>query len=221
MGSANAAFSPVTGTLTSGAFPSTSLSAASNFSLASTVGTGGGFPGLNPLPVQLTRFAANAKTSGIALDWATASEKNSAYFEVQRSGNGELFETIATVQAQGNSSSTRTYASLDRTPLAGLAYYRLRQVDTDGKVSLSPVVTATWNGITKVELYPNPSNGTVYVKGIAGSVEYRVLNNQGQALLKGATTGNTGVDVKALPAGSYLLEIIGDGGRSVQRFVRQ
>ncbi|MBD2723957.1 T9SS type A sorting domain-containing protein [Hymenobacter armeniacus] len=209
---------PVSGSLTSAPF--TTFSTGSNFSLASTVASVG-FPGTNPLPVQLTRFAANTKGNGIALDWATATEKNSAYFEVQRSANSETFRTIEKVQALGSSTTTHTYATLDRAPLAGLNYYRLRQVDADGKESYSSVVSARWSAVTAVELYPNPSSDKVYLNGLDGTVRFRVLNEMGKTLMSGETTGAAGVSVQTLPAGMYLLELVTETGRTVQRFARQ
>ena len=209
---------PVTGTLTSAAF--TAFATGASFTLAST-GTVPSFPGVNPLPVELTRFAAATKPNGIALDWTTASEKNSAYFEVQRSANGETFQVIARIKAQGNSSAAHTYSALDRAPLKGLAHYRLRQVDNDGTAAYSPVVTARSASTATPELYPNPSHGMLYVTGTEGPVRYRVLNGQGQPLLNGETAGTGGIDVTPLPAGIYLLEILTGNARTVKRFVRQ
>ncbi len=202
----------VAGTLTSGTFTSFS-----DFTLASTTGT----PGVNPLPVELTRFAATATPSGVGLEWATASEKNSAYFEVQRSATGQVFEALTTVPAQGTSTAAHAYAALDRAPLAGLAYYRLRQVDANGTASFSPVVSVRWLGVAGLHVYPNPSTGTLYLSGTAGPVRYRVLNCQGQTLQAGEAAGPDGVDVKRLPGGMYLLEISTENGRSLHRFVRQ
>ncbi|UOQ99394.1 T9SS type A sorting domain-containing protein [Hymenobacter sp. 5317J-9] len=206
------------GSLTSASF--ITFGTNSNFSLASTVASVG-FPGTNPLPVQLTRFAASTKGNGIALDWATAMEKNSAYFEVQRSTDSETFRAIEKVQALGTSTTTHTYTTLDRAPLAGLNYYRLRQVDADGKESYSSVVSARWSAVAAVELYPNPSSDKVYLNGLDGTVRFRVLNEMGKTLMTGETTGAAGVSVQALPAGMYLLELVTEGGRTVQRFARQ
>ncbi|MBF9142320.1 T9SS type A sorting domain-containing protein [Hymenobacter properus] len=209
---------PVSGSLTSGpftSFPTTTT----GFSLAST-STAIGYPGVNPLPVALTKFSATTKASGIALDWATASEKNSASFEVQRSADGESFETIMKVAAQGNSAVAHSYAALDRTPLQGLSHYRLRQTDLDGTVAYSPVVTARWTVGSEASVYPNPTTGTLYFGLATESAKFRVLNGQGRALLSGQTSA-AGLDVKALPAGIYLLEIVTESGRSLQRFVRE
>jgi hypothetical protein len=210
---------PVAGTLTSGELQ-TFTTANTNFSLGST-GVSFGFPGVNPLPVDLTRFTATGKANGIALDWATATEKNNDRFEVQRSANGETFQTIGTVKGQGNSSSARSYSFTDSRPLAGLAYYRLRQVDTDGKASFSPVVNATWMDEKAFAVYPNPSAGFITLPGTLGAVQYRVFNVVGQTVLSGQAAGNDRLDFTTLKKGTFFLELTSEAGRSTQRLVRE
>jgi hypothetical protein len=95
-----------------------------------------------PLPVELVAFTATAASSeAVRLTWTTASERNSAAFEVERSTDGRAFAHIATVRAAGNSSASRRYALLDtQLPAgAGQLYYRLRLVDTDGTFAYSLV----------------------------------------------------------------------------------
>ena len=169
--------------------------------------------------MELSAFTATAKGTGISLDWATALEKNNAYFDIQRSTNGEGFQTIATVAGQGNTAPT-TYTVLDRAPLTGVAYYRLRQVDTNGSASYSPVATAHW-GKASVQVYPNPSRGMLYLHGTTGPVQYCILSLHGQQLRAGETQSATGVDVQQLPAGVYMLEMRTAQGPTMQRFTRE
>jgi hypothetical protein len=175
----------------------------------------------NPLPVELTSFEAQAKSLGVNLNWATATEKNNDRFEVQRSANGETFQTIGTVKGQGNSSSARSYSFTDSRPLAGLAYYRLRQVDTDGKASFSPVINATWMDEKAFAVYPNPSAGFITLPGTLGAVQYRVFNVVGQTVLSGQAAGNDRLDFTTLKKGTFFLELTSEAGRSTQRLVRE
>ena len=94
----------------------------------------------SPLPVKLTSFGAQNTSAGALLNWATASELNSARFEVQRSLDGADFATVGNVAAAGTSATARSYQYLDAAAPAGTNYYRLRQVDLDGTVAYSPVV---------------------------------------------------------------------------------
>ncbi|WP_317198226.1 lamin tail domain-containing protein [Hymenobacter terricola] len=177
----------------------------------------------NPLPVELVRFDATRQASGVAVNWATATEKNSAYFEVQRSLNGREFTTVATATGQGTSSQPTAYAALDKTAPAARLYYRLRQVDLDGTEAFSPVVTvAGTNDKVELTLYPNPATDRIIATlPAAEGRSYRVLNALGQVLDHGpADAANPSVDVRRLPAGTYLLELQGATSRQVRRFVK-
>ncbi|MFC6223611.1 choice-of-anchor D domain-containing protein [Hymenobacter artigasi] len=175
----------------------------------------------NPLPVELTRFSAQRQADKtVAVKWATASEKNSARFEVQRSLNGREFATIDTVAAQGSSTRPTAYGTLDKAAPAALLYYRLRQVDLDGTSALSPVVTVLGAGqqAAKVPLYPNPAHSRISFIA-AAATPYRVLNQLGQPLLHGTTeAGTASIGLEALPTGLYFLELQTATGRTVQKF---
>ncbi|WP_210521112.1 T9SS type A sorting domain-containing protein [Hymenobacter terricola] len=177
---------------------------------------------LNPLPVELTSFTAKRRDNAVAVNWATATEKNSAYFEVQRSLNGETFATVAHTPARGTSTQPTAYSALDSAAPAGMLYYRLRQVDLDGTSVYSPVVTVAGTGLSaKVLLYPNPAHGSVSFAAEAAT-PYRVLNQLGQSLLRGTTeAGTTTVALDQLPTGLYLLELQTATGRMVQKFEKE
>ncbi|WBA43574.1 T9SS type A sorting domain-containing protein [Hymenobacter canadensis] len=201
----------VPGTLTSGTFTSFS-----DFALASTD------PDVtnNPLPVELIRFTAQRQTNAVRLDWATASEQNNARFEVQRSADGAQFRTLATVAGQGTTAQRHTYSALDRQPLPGTAYYRLRQVDTNGQASFSPVVAVAAG--KELSLYPNPAHTELQVVAPAPEATYRVLSTIGAVMLEGKTsTGTATLNVAALPAGLYHLEVTTAAGRVMRKFTRQ
>jgi hypothetical protein len=122
------------------------------------------------LPVQLTAFSATAIPSrGVRLDWATASEVNNDYFEVQRSPDGRSFEVAGRVRGHGSSLQAHAYSLVDAAPGAATThYYRLRQVDHDGTSSFSPVqVVALGPGAGAFQLaaVPNPTTaGTLQVQ---------------------------------------------------------
>ena len=163
----------------------------------------------NPLPVELVRFEAVRQTDAVRLTWATASEKNSAFFDVQRSLDGQAFATVLSTAAQGNSTQPSVYAGLDSKAPASRLYYRLRQVDLDGAVAYSTVVTVAGTDATLTELvvYPNPTAGRLTATLLAASGRtYRVLNVLGQVPRQGsAEMANPAVEVGQLPAGFYFL----------------
>ncbi|GAB3849884.1 T9SS type A sorting domain-containing protein [Hymenobacter terrigena] len=222
-GPAGAAGGPgVSGTLTSNSLTGFTTGSATYFALGALNLNNQANPfstAVNPLPVELTHFDATVKTQGVAVSWATATEKNSDYFEVQRSANGENFQPVCSVKGQGTSSNPHEYAFVDGHPLAGLSYYRLHQVDTDGASTFSPVATVQLRG--EVSVYPNPSTGTVSLPATVGTVRYRVLNALGQTVLSGQATGNDQLDLRMLAKGPFFLELTGAGGSTTQRLVRE
>ncbi len=181
-------------------------------------------PNVNPLPVELSAFSAQRQAGkAVSVRWTTASEKNSDHFEVQRSLNGRDFVTVASAQGQGNTTQTTAYAALDQAAPAAQLYYRLRQVDRDGTVAYSPVLRVGPVGESlELALFPNPATDRLTATAPALAARtYRVLNALGQVLDHGAAEAeNPTVDVRALPAGTYLLELNGPGGRQVRRFVK-
>ena len=209
---------PVSGDLTSGTFTSFS-----DFSLASTApASNNALNTSNPLPVELSAFSAQRQADNtVAVKWTTASEKNSARFEVQRSLGGREFSTIATVVAIGNSTQPSIYATLDKSAPTATLYYRLRQVDRDGAFTFSPVATVAGSGVAKVLLFPNPAHGSVSFLATEAT-PYRVLNQLGQSLLTGtAEAGSPSIIIEKLNPGLYLLELQTATGRVVQKFEKQ
>ena len=209
---------PVTGTLTSDTFSDFSdfvLGATNDLSTTNTLSA------INPLPVQLTAFAAQRQADKVvAVKWTTASEKNSAYFEIQRSLDGREFASVGTVKACGSSSQPTTYAFCDRAFLAAALYYRLRQVDTDGQAAYSPVVTIAGDQ-ADVTLYPNPVQTTLHFATTAATA-YRVLNPLGQVLLQGTTAAGTAtIAIGPLAPGLYHLELQTSTGRAMRKFVKE
>ncbi len=208
----------IAGTLTSASF--TTAAASATFVLGATNDNTTFGAAINPLPVELTTFSALRQASnGVAVKWATASEKNSARFEVERSVDGREFAVVASTTARGNSSNATVYAILDKTAPAATLYYRLRQVDLDGTAAHSPVVVVAGTGVaSKSLLYPNPTRGSIYFL-VEAATPYRVLNQLGQSLLHGTTeSGTATIALNALAPGLYFLELQTANGRVMQKF---
>ncbi|MDO7847836.1 T9SS type A sorting domain-containing protein [Hymenobacter sp. M29] len=156
-----------------------------------------------PLPVELRAFTATAEGSAaVRLAWATATEKNSAFFDVERSLNGEAFAAIGTVAAAGNSSALSSYTLLDRKLPAGalLLYYRLRQVDADGTASYSPVRTVALAAEVRLSLYPNPAHTAATLTGTAPGTVATVYDALGRTVTM-ATADAAGTAQLLLPTG--------------------
>ena len=186
--------------------------------------------GAKPLPVELTAFATTAKSLDALLTWRTASEKNNDHFDVERSLNGSDFVKIAVVKGQGTSTSATDYARTDAgigAKVNGFVYYRLKQVDTDGTSSYSPVRGVRFGKVAfGIALFPNPATNATNLDLTAlpaGAYQVSVLDAAGRVVL--TTTLEAG-QAHALPlniiaSGSYLLLVRGANGGQVVNLAKR
>ncbi len=192
------------GYVTPGAtFGSTNLTAPTRASL--NVLTRAQDNALTPLPVQLAAFAARpAGPAAAQLTWATASEVNSAHFEVQRSPDGTTWATLGRVAAAGSSATPRAYAYLDAAAPAGRSYYRLRQIDQDGTAAHSPVQTVVLGG-AGLALYPNPAPGAATLVGAGAGMLVQVLDALGRAVATARADAAGTARLAGLAPGLYVV----------------
>ncbi|MFZ1369571.1 MAG: RHS repeat-associated core domain-containing protein, partial [Ferruginibacter sp.] len=132
-----------------------------------------------PLPVTWLYFSGKTVAKDNILDWATANEQNSKQFDVERSLTGTSFSRIGIVNAVGNSNQTSTYQysdhDIDRLN-SELMFYRLKQIDIDGRFKYSNIVRLRYSEKNTVNsiVYPNPTHGSVTVlvgdNSLVGSV---------------------------------------------------
>ena len=144
----------------------------------------------NPLPITLLSFNAvwgDNRQSHAKVFWSTASEENNDYFDVQRSADGSTWTNIDRVQGAGNSIHTLNYQILDKNPLNGIAYYRLRQVDFDGTVAYTHVVALKREiDGAGIAVYPNPATNQFQVafEGFQSeTANINILDNSGRKVL--------------------------------------
>ena len=109
------------------------------------------------LPITLISFDGIMKNGKASLKWATASEVNNHQFVVERSANGEEFETISTLPGAGDSNNRIDYELTDQTPASGINYYRLKQIDFDGQFTHSKIIALENDFLgLGIEISPNP-----------------------------------------------------------------
>ena len=151
------------------------------------------------LPVTLHSFTATPLREAVRLDWRTTEEQDNAYFAVERSKEGAAFIELARVPA-GNG----VYHYVDYAPFPGQNYYRLRQMDFDGRESLyGPLSVRLDSG--DIRLFPNPTTGKLRIAGdVSDDQPYEVYFASGRPAVAG--TGRR-VDVEGLPAGIYYLRL--------------
>ncbi|HMQ59409.1 MAG TPA: hypothetical protein PKE06_02020 [Flavilitoribacter sp.] len=96
--------------------------------------------GNSALPVSLILFSGRRTAEGVVLDWATGSERDNAFFAVEKQTGRPVFREIGRVSGAGRSDQPVYYRWTDSAPANGLTFYRLRQVDLDGTTAYSPVI---------------------------------------------------------------------------------
>lgn len=110
------------------------------------------------LPVELISFQAFAQENSALLTWETVGERGNDYFEVQKSTDSKNFFGIGRVQGKGTSQSKNFYQLTDSEPFKGINYYRLKQVDLDGKINYSKIISLYFSGGQGIfNIFPNPS----------------------------------------------------------------
>ncbi|MDO9001441.1 MAG: hypothetical protein Q7W45_16870 [Bacteroidota bacterium] len=134
------------------------------------------------LPIELINLTGKPNNGFIELSWITATEKNSNYFDVERSSDATDFIKKITVNSKapnGNSSTQLDYFCTDNDPLFDVSYYRLKQVDFNGLFSYSKVISVNYLKAKNIRfvIYPNPNNGefTADISGIENNHEVSLI----------------------------------------------
>ncbi|HEY4150941.1 MAG TPA: Ig-like domain-containing protein [Chitinophagaceae bacterium] len=176
------------------------------------------------LPVSIIDLAAAYTNGDVQVKWTTTSEINNDHFEIERSTDGNTFKTVGTVKGQGNSGTSHDYEYDDdisrSIAFKSDLYYRLKQVDLDGKATYSKVLIVRvyqTKSLQSVSVTPNPAVNDIRVNVQLNENSYilmKVLNSTGIEMLRTATKGITGPNnltvtgSNQLQPGIYFLDII-------------
>lgn len=176
------------------------------------------------LPVLLADFNAEVLEENVQLSWQTTEELNASHFDIERSDNGTSWTTIGQLKADGNRTTLQEYQYLDRSPLSGINYYRLKTVDLDDSFAYSRMVSARLAEPTEtVVVYPTiVESGRVTVR-VSGdghrTTKMMDLNGREMVLRVLDHSGERTVfDVRHLIPGVYLVVVHGHQ-LTVKRFV--
>ncbi len=186
----------------------------------------------NPLPVELTSFTAKYLSSGVVLNWQTATEINNNKFEVERQINEGNWEVIGEVLGHGNSNTVIDYTYTDsKTSTKGKYNYRLKQIDNDGTFKYTQVVNVTVGNLDSYELaqnYPNPFNPSTNINFTmpkAGNVKIVLFNALGQEVAtlfngnKDAGFHTVQFNANGLPSGIYFYQMTSEGFNQVKKMI--
>jgi hypothetical protein len=177
----------------------------------------GGAGGNQPLPVELLSFNGTCNEGMVDLLWQTASEFNSSHFDVEKSTDGETWRVLATIPSAGTSNELLTYQTVDNNGTSGSNYYRLRQVDIDGKEKLYDPINVSCAETTAgyFTSYPNPSGSEFQVivnnKEILGACTLNIVDVHGKVIDQRKIEVKDGINMfvisEKLNPGIYFLNI--------------
>ncbi|MCK5776659.1 MAG: T9SS type A sorting domain-containing protein [Bacteroidales bacterium] len=189
-----------------------------------------GEPGTS-LPVELISFTSEIEDKSISVNWQTASETNSEYFAVQRSNNSEDWETIGELKAAGNSNLLIDYTFMDSNPIEGANYYRLLQVDFDGKFEYFGPIYQDFVFNTKTEtlrIFPNPNTDGQLNISIDEPMQkgdiIEVYDNMGRRLITLNVTADVNkvkLNVSELKQGVYIVRYQSRDSQLTERLIIQ
>ena len=177
------------------------------------------FSATTVLPLSWSYIKAELQNKNGLVSWGTTSEINAKEFVIEYSTNSINFKPIGTQLAAGNSSTNNDYTYTHVNLPAGINYYRIKQIDNDGRFTYSAIVTlVNKNGLKNNILAPNPaSNYSMLIlnKPAKNTILY-IYNNAGQLMKK--NTINNGLefcylDVSTFAKGKYLVEINNNGNK--------
>lgn len=180
----------------------------------------------NALPVEFLYIRAKQEMSENRIDWATAMEENNSHFIIQRTHDGASWESLDEVGGAGFSSNVLKYTYLDQNPYSDVNYYRIKQVDYDGKFDFSQIVmvnSLVEQANVNLKLYPNPAvdyvhvtwgeeeeTGKIVLLGLNGSVVAEQFPDQHNAMT---------FDLTSVKDGVYFIQFVGSSSTKTERLV--
>ncbi|MFN8278416.1 MAG: T9SS type A sorting domain-containing protein [Chitinophagales bacterium] len=181
------------------------------------------------LPIKLLNFEGHRNGSYNELHWTTATEIDNWGFDVERR-SAAGYVTIGEVRGRGNSSSMSNYQFIDQHPESGVNYYRLKQVDLDGRFEYSAIIAVSGGDATEdataFSLFPLPATDQINLMAEcpkAQSVEVLITDMLGESVIHRTYSLEAGynlqpIDVKQLAQGQYTAQIRFDNQSKVIRF---
>lgn len=159
------------------------------------------------LPITLKSFNLTYLNEKVTLDWTTANEENNEGFEIQRSYDGITFDAIGFVKGSGNSLNPIEYSYTDPLVINGASgnvFYRIRQIDYDGKYNFTPTRLISLNGESKLIFYPNPAENLITIQSNE-TVSVEIMDLTGKVVLRGGNLNSSTIDITSIAKGTYMI----------------
>jgi len=173
-----------------------------------------------PLPVNLLTFTGDCKNNSVELNWVTSSEINNDYFTIEKSEDGVNFSIAATIDGNGNKSTSISYTWLDDNPTE-TTYYRLKQTDFNGESKYFNTVFTTCKEDLLINVYPNPVKDhlVVEIPVIGEQYNITVKDNLGRLIINENVGNESRKHIlnlnKVKDKGIYFITIYNNTGKSI------
>ncbi len=191
-------------------------------------------PENGPLPVTMVSFTASLlPDKKVKLNWSTSMEINCSSYKVERSVDGNIFNEVADVAGNGTTSLFHSYSFIDDVSFytGSIVYYRIEQLDIDGKGSYSKVLPVKLkNGNTQIIISPNPFSNYLNINMDWNKNEMiviRIIDVQGNKVISKNIQMSKGLNyismnnLSHLPAGNYFIQFISATEITTQKITKQ
>lgn len=182
---------------------------------------------ISTAPLDFLSFTAkpDALSKFVNLNWSTTNEVNTKNFEIQKRTNDSDFKTIGTVNSK-NVSGVHNYSFVDGNLSSGTTYYRLNQIDNDGKSKFSEISTVNIKSAVTLSVYPNPVENSLSISHPIASnkANIKIFNLEGKTVFQQALIANTTssqIDVSQFTSGSYLIVLEDQSEKSSLKFIKK
>ncbi|HRP57692.1 T9SS type A sorting domain-containing protein, partial [Agriterribacter sp.] len=173
------------------------------------------------LPLTWLYFTASNCSDNMCLQWQTQNEQHTSHFEIERSVDGQNFMQLSRVTSQ-NKPGTHIYNTTDDSPAYGTNYYRIKQVDFDGRYSYSDIVSVKVMNTGKWTISPNPANDFIVLSGTDKAERVILYSISGQMLRQWQhVTANQQLYISDLQKGMYIIKVLHRNGEAVHKIIRQ
>ena len=167
-----------------------------------------------PLPVEMEEFTVKSNNCSLNLNWVTNTESQIDYYLLEYSTDGSNWNELKTVEPKGSENFSNAYSESIQHTTIGLQYIRISEIDTDGNQRLLDTKSIVHKCTTEdcINLYPNPTIGTVNVTGCNWeSIEF--FDNNVRMVKSERYNGQTVLDVSNLVSGTYMIRVMLDDNR--------
>lgn len=182
-------------------------------------------PGL--LPLTFLDFYGTKKLGSVHLTWRTMAETGTSHFIVEHATNGMAFRPLSSLAALGNTGTINIYTYQHQSPVEGINYYRIKQIDQNGAFTYSKIIRISYSEANNaVLLYPNPVGEVLNVMLPAQNIRplsCRIINSSGQVVQEHQGTAANAIQVintSKLPSGQYWLVVVSGQQVTHHKFIK-